>query len=147
MPLEQLDPQRAKLDAKLESTELALRELVSDRLDGDAGALPERIATKIRGRLEVAARKDPARPMDGPPSLIEQLPYCDLRDLQELLTAKAIWARFEPTFRNKEMLNMRFMQLAELRNAIRHSRPMTGVTIKDGEAALLWFEDVLAATA
>ncbi len=147
VPIEQLDPQRAKLNAKLESTELALRELVSNRLDGDARALPEHIATKVRERLETAARKDPARPVDGHPSLVEQLPYCDLRDLQELLTARAIWARFEPTFRNKEMLNMRFMQLAELRNAIRHSRPMTGVTIKDGEAALLWFEEALAVTA
>ena len=44
------------------------------------------------------------------------------------------------------MLNMRFMQLAELRNAIRHSRQTTGVMIKDGEAALLWFEETLAAS-
>lgn len=141
--VEQLDPQRAKLNVKLEAAELKLRKLVAVRLGGEADALPDRIAVKARERLEAAARKGPTRQTDGPPSLLEQLQYLDLRDLQELLTAKATWKRFEPIFRNKDMLNMRFMQLAELRNAIRHSREVTGVMIKDGEAALLWFEKVL----
>lgn len=38
---------------------------------------------------------------------------------------------------------MRFGQLAELRNAIRHSRTLTDVVVKDGEAALLWFDSML----
>lgn len=145
-PVEQLDPQRAKLNAKLEAAELKLRGLILARLGGDADALPDHIAVKARERLEAAVRKDPTRRIDGPPSLLEQLQYFDLRDVQELLTAKTTWERFEPTFRNKDMLNMRFMQLAELRNAIRHSREVTGVMIKDGEAALLWFEETLAAS-
>jgi hypothetical protein len=145
-PVEQLDPQRAKLNAKIEAVELKLRQLILARLGGDAHALPDHIAVKALERLEVAARKDPTRRIDSPPTLVEQLQYFDLRDLQELLTAKTTWQRFEPVFRNKDMLNMRFMQLAELRNAIRHSREVTGVMIKDGEAALLWFEETLAAS-
>ena len=47
-------------------------------------------------------------------------------------------------FGTKEMLNTRCGQLAELRNTIRHSRPMNDVTRKDGEAALTWFDQVLA---
>lgn len=144
--IEQLDPRRAKLNAKLEVTELNLRELILARLDGGADALPDHIAVKARERLEAAARKGPMRRIDGSPSLVEQLQYFDLRDLQELLTAKTTWERFESTFRNKDMLNVRFMQLAELRNAIHHSRAITGVMIKDGEAALLWFEEALAAS-
>jgi hypothetical protein len=142
-PVEQLDPQRTKLNAKLEAAELELRELVLVRLDGDANALPDHIAVKARERLEAAARKDPTRRIDESPALAEQLQYFDLRDLQELLTAKRTWERFESMFRSRDMLNMRFMQLAELRNAIRHSRELTGVMIKDGEAALLWFEEAL----
>jgi hypothetical protein len=42
----------------------------------------------------------------------------------------------------KEVLDARFGQLAELRNAIRHSRSTNEVMIKDGEAALLWFGQV-----
>jgi hypothetical protein len=51
---------------------------------------------------------------------------------------------FAPHFGSKEMLAMRFGQLAELRNGIRHSRSVDEMTQKDGEAALLWFEQVLA---
>jgi hypothetical protein len=42
------------------------------------------------------------------------------------------------------MLGNCFSQFAELRNAIRHSRTLTDVVVKDGEAALLWFGSVLA---
>lgn len=38
---------------------------------------------------------------------------------------------------------MRFHQLADLRNSIRHSRDVDEVTRKDGEAAILWFTGVL----
>jgi hypothetical protein len=31
------------------------------------------------------------------------------------------------------------MQLAELRNTLRHSRALSDVVVKDGEAAILWF--------
>jgi len=41
------------------------------------------------------------------------------------------------------MLAARFGQIAELRNAIRHSRTLTNVAIKDGEAAILWFDGML----
>jgi len=40
---------------------------------------------------------------------------------------------------------MRFGELAELRNAIRHSREVTAVTRNDGEAAIGWFRDAIAA--
>ena len=60
-----------------------------------------------------------------------------------MILAKSLWPRFEPIFRTKETLDLRFGQLAELRNAIRHSRTINDVTLKDGEAALLWFRQVL----
>jgi hypothetical protein len=36
--------------------------------------------------------------------------------------------------------------LAELRNGIRHSRAVSAVTQKEGEAAILWFEQLLGVT-
>ena len=68
----------------------------------------------------------------------------DLRELQEVLTSKMLWPRFEARFGSKEMLNVRFSQLAELRNGLRHSRTVDDVTRKDGEVALIWFRQVLA---
>lgn len=46
-------------------------------------------------------------------------------------------------FSMKPLLAKRFDQLADLRNAIRHSRTVDEVTRKDGEAALAWFRKVL----
>jgi hypothetical protein len=45
-----------------------------------------------------------------------------------------------------ETLSAKFGQLAELRNGIRHSRAVDEITRKEGEAAIPWFEQVLART-
>jgi hypothetical protein len=42
-----------------------------------------------------------------------------------VLTSKALWSLFEARFGSKEMLNVRFAQLVELRNRLRYSRPST----------------------
>jgi len=65
--------------------------------------------------------------------------FFDLRELQETITAKQLWATFADLCPTEEQVDARFMQIAELRNAIRHSRTLTDVAIKDGEAALAWF--------
>jgi hypothetical protein len=46
-------------------------------------------------------------------------------------------------FGTKEGVSLRFGQLAGLRNGIRHLRTLSEVAVKDGEAALLWFEGAL----
>ncbi len=134
----------ARLNAKLETLELALRELIVTRLDDDASRVPDHVMQRVRGRITAAARKNPGQPqLDG--GLREQLEYFDLRELQDLIVGKATWPSFEQVFVTKESLDVRFSQAAELRNAIRHSRVITDVTTKDGEAAILWFEQTLAA--
>jgi hypothetical protein len=54
-----------------------------------------------------------------------------------------LWPHFEAAFANKEALAAKFDQLAELRNSIRHSRSVTEITRMEGEAAILWFNQVL----
>lgn len=76
-------------------------------------------------------------------TLIGKLEYCDLREIQDVITSKTLWTAFEAQFVSKEMLATRFGQLARLRNGIRHTRTVDQVTRMDGEAALLWFKQVL----
>jgi hypothetical protein len=59
-----------------------------------------------------------------------------------MIVSKSLWSRFEAGFLNKDTLIAKFNQLAELRNGIRHSRTVDEITRKEGEAALLWFEQV-----
>ena len=92
--------------------------------------------------MRLAAKKDAAFDTDRYGSLEGKLEYADLRDLQDTIMNKNLWQRFEGRYVNKETLDKRFGQLADLRNGIRHSRSVDDISRKDGEAAVLWFEHV-----
>jgi hypothetical protein len=131
------------LDGHVETVELGLRHLVARTLAEDASSIPGHVEARITERLRTARRKNPALDNGQYETMQRRLEYCDLRDLHEVITAKALWPAFEARFGTKEMLNLRFGQLAELRNGIRHSRGVDEVTRMEGEAALLWFRQVL----
>lgn len=137
-----LAPPLRELDAEVESVELKLRECIVTTLAGDASRLPSHVAQRIRERQRSDERKNPA--LNGTnASLADQLAYCDLRDLEDIIVGKPIWPCFTSRFGSKESLAGRFSQLADLRNRLRHSRAVDDITRKDGEAAILWFRQVL----
>ena len=137
-----LPPQLRELDASIETVELALRRRIDEALDDDPTQLPPHVTQKIEERLQAAAKKNAALDADRYATLAGKLEYADLRELQDIILSKALWPRFEGRFANKETLAKRFGQLADLRNGIRHSRSVDEVTRKEGEAAILWFEQV-----
>ena len=139
-----LPPQLRELDAQVEEVELGIRRVIADALDGDTSRLPSHVQTRVKERLQTAARKNPAVDSNHYESLAGQLEYFDLRELQDTIVSKPLWPTFESRFGTKEKLAERFDQLAELRNCIRHSRTVDEVTRKLGEAAILWFRQVLA---
>ena len=112
-------------------------------MDGQPDALPSHVSAKITERITAARRRNPGMGNGHYESLAGKLDYCDLRELHDVLTSKVLWAHFEERFGSTEMLNVRFARLAELRNRVHPSRTVEDVTRKDGEAALLWFRQVL----
>ena len=138
-----LPPQLRELDEKVESIELQLRSVVLNRVK-DVSQVPSHILQKIDERIGRALKKNAAMDAERYATLDGKLEYFDLRDLQEAITSKSLWNIFEPTLTNKETLANKFDQLAELRNGIRHSRSVSEITRKEGEAAILWFGEVLA---
>lgn len=138
-----LEPRLRELDARVEEVELRLRGVVAERLDGEGLSLPSHVEAKVTDRIKAATRKNPAFDASEFEALGAKLEYCDLRDLQDTISSASIWSCFEVLFGTKEALGSRFGQLAELRNGIRHSRSVGNVARKDGEAALLWFEQIL----
>lgn len=135
--------QLRELDEKIEQVELSLRSAIVSALDGDVAQLPPHVVQRAEERIQRAAKKNAALDTERYQTLDGKLEFCDLRELQDTLTGKALWPSFEPRFANKETLNAKFGQLAELRNGIRHSRTVDEITRKEGEAAILWFEQVL----
>lgn len=94
-------------------------------------------------RISRASKKNAAFDAERYLTLAGKLEFFDLRELQDTIIGKALWDGFETRFANKETLIAKFNQLAELRNGIRHSRTVDDVTRKEGEAAILWFKQVL----
>jgi len=139
---DRVDPRMRDLDEQISAVERQLRRLVDDGLEGNSSLLPGHVSQKIAERLSAKQRSNPGL-RSAATRLLESLEYCDLRELQDVITSRALWDRFAHRFNSKENLAMRFAQLAELRNSIRHGRSVDDVTRKDGEVALLWFRGVL----
>jgi len=135
--------QLRELDEKIEQVELSLRSAIVSALGGNVAQLPSHVVQRAEERIQRAAKKNAALDTERYQTLDGKLEFCDLRELQDTLMGKALWPSFEPRFANKETLNAKFGQLAELRNGIRHSRTVDEITRKEGEAAILWFEQVL----
>lgn len=142
---ERLDtgPRLQALDARIESVEIELRNIVISVLKGQASQLPPHVLEKIGQRIRQISNNAPELNAKQRQSLSKKLEYCDLNDVRDILTNKSLWTVFQSRFTKKEELKRRFDQIVRLRNSIRHSRTSDEITRKDGEASIPWFEQVL----
>jgi hypothetical protein len=132
-----------RLDEDVESIELGIRSLIAEKLDGDSSLLPDHVRRKTEERIAQAAARDPTLDSHQFSPVAAKLEFCDLRELHDIIVNKATWQRFEDRFGTKEALSFKFGQLADMRNAIRHSRSLDDVVRKEGEAAVMWFNKAL----
>jgi hypothetical protein len=138
-----LEPQLREIDGKVEMVELHLRNLISEKLGDDPAQLPSHIIQKVNERISRALKKNAAMDVEQYATVSGMLEYFDLREVQDTIVSKHLWPIFEATFTNKETLGTKFDQLAELRNGIRHSRAVSQIMRMEGEASILWFNQVL----
>lgn len=142
-----LSPQLRELDEAIERVELSLREVIVTSLGNDESLLPPHVLVKANERISAAAKKNAAMDLSSYQTLHQKLEFCDLRELQDTISSKALAENFQQRFGNKEALAVKFGQLAELRNGIRHSRTINEIARKEGEAAVLWFQEILRKSA
>jgi hypothetical protein len=133
----------------IETIEFALRDLIDQKLNEAAEEDPyiefisQNIREKVDGRLLNWLMKNPGEDSTQFKSIRRKLDFFDLQEYKDIIVSKPVWQVFESNFGSKSVLENRFNQLAELRNSIRHSRDITEATLKDGEAAISWFNSVL----
>lgn len=139
-----LPPNLRALDARIEEVELTLRRMITAGLNNDVSLVPGHIAAKVEDRISRARRRNPALDLDRTETMEGKLEYFDLRELQDMIVSKPGWPHFEDRFGTKEGLILKFNQLSELRNAIRHSRAVDEVSRLEGEAAIQWFGHILS---
>ena len=138
-----LEPSLRELDEKIEQVELSLRDLVKETLKNDFSLIPQKVQDHVSERINSTVKKNATIDPIHYQSLSQKLEFFDLRELQTAIEYKKLWPLFEATFRNKGALLIKFNQLAELRNGIRHSRTVTEIVQKEGEAAVMWFSEIL----
>lgn len=137
-------PARIQLVAdSVRDVELAIRELIAERLGHDWHLVPDHIRPRIDERIERAMVENPAIRNEGVETLQDRLSYADLRELEGIIVSKATWPLFSEVFGTKEMLANRFRQIAPLRNASAHHREVTDLEKTDAEAAVIWFDSAL----
>lgn len=139
-----LSPNLRQLDAEIEGIELGLRKVIVSAVENDPSHLPPHLLDNAQQRIQRALRKNASLDAERYDHAEGVLEHFDLREVQDTILSKALWERFADCFKNKEMLVQKFSQLAELRNGIRHSLTLDDITRKEGEAALAWFQKVLA---
>lgn len=132
-----------QLDEQIERIELALRELVAQRLNDDPAQLPQHIKPKMEGRIAGEIRRSPGLSDERFATLRGVLEFADLTELLDTMVAKATEQLFSDVFPTKEGLAAKFGQLGALRNGIRHSRTVGDVVRLEGQAAIQWFQGAL----
>lgn len=139
-----LDPNLRDVDDAIEKIELDLRTCIDEALGGSIEQIKGlHFFPKVNERIEGALKRNRALDPDRYATLSGKLEYFDLREIEDTIKAKQLWDRFADRFGSKDALAMRFGQLGEIRNAIRHSRTADEVTRRDGEAAIAWFRGAL----
>jgi len=138
----ELPPNLRALQDGVKSVEMKMRELILEKLGGNAELIPQHIGRKVKERIQRDIHKNPMNE-ERYDKLSNILEYFDLMELHQLMENKALWSRFQETWKSKQTLGIKFGQLAELRNALSHSRQIGDVTRKEGEAAISWFGQVL----
>ena len=134
---------------RVEEVEKAIRKAIIHTLHQNEDDIdrktfvPEHILQKVRGRIKDHLTDNPSESKEEYEKFENQIPFFDVSEYFHLIASKQNWSYFEPIFGQKEVLQSRFGQLQGIRNAIAHNRELNEVTIKDGEAATLWFSSAL----
>ena len=131
------------VDEESTALEISLRAVVNLLISGGVREIPQHVIAKVDQRIEDIARRNPAIDPAGFPTLSAKLEHFDLQDIQEVIVSRAHWDKFRFLFRRKETFEANFVQLTDLRNAIRHTRTVDEVTLKGGDYAVAWFKSAL----
>lgn len=135
------------LNDSIERIELQLRDIITNALGNELEAYkyntPTHIQDKVEKRVFSEIKRKPGLNTDDFNLFSERLKYFDLFEIYDFFVSKNNWESFDTIFKNKEQLQIRFNQLSNLRNCIRHSRDVSYIEKLDGEAAIAWFNQIL----
>jgi len=143
-------PKEGERQLAIKEVENRLRDLINSTLHSKNGenywkqCIPPDVRDNAEKRIGEALAKFPDLKKEEFRSHRRKLDYCNVMDYLGITSNGGNWSLFQPIFRKKEDLQRYMSGLNEYRNAVMHSRDMTELIEKNGEAALIWFETVLS---
>lgn len=144
-------PKESERQLSIKDVENRLRDLINSTLhkksEGDywKQCIPLDVRENAEKRIGDALAKFSDLKKEDFRSHRRKLDYCNLMDYLPIMNNAANWPDFRSVFRKKDDLQRYLSGLNDYRNAVMHSRDMTELVEKNGEAALIWFETVLSA--
>lgn len=135
-----------ELDEEVSKIEIATRRLIAEKLDANKNAgevFNEKLIESAEGKYNSWLKKNAGVEKEKPITVRTALNNLTLSDYKDILTSKQHWHLFEDIFEAKGNIMNRYTQLGTLRNRIRHDNEPSTVEIKDGEAAIEWFNIAL----
>ena len=133
--------------APLDLLEIRLRSLIQEKLAEDfdddfwVDAVPADIRQVVEKKIESHIRAHPYD-IDKFSSIASKLGLLDIMDYAKIISSN--WSSFSGIFQSRGELEKHFLALKNYRNAVKHNREMNQVEKLNGEAAVLWFNKVLA---
>ena len=106
--------------------------------------LPPHILEKINLKLVREKKRNPSFVEEKINDPFFWIQFTDLQELQQIISAKTYWNLFIDKFVSVDKLTTEFNDIANLRNALRHSREVDQITKMKGEASILWMKQQLA---
>lgn len=141
-----LPPQLKKLNIEIEEVEIKIRNLVVSVIGNDDNSYKEKVPSHIQEKVQFRVASDKKKKSESEidySNFSKKIEFFDLSEYKDVMTTKTNWNLFEPIFKDKNNLILRFNQLGSLRNGIRHSRTLSEIEQMDGEVAIKWFKTIL----
>ena len=135
-----------ELDEEVSKIEIATRRLIAEKLGANRNAkevFNEKMIEDIENKYNSWLRKNAGVEKENPITVRTALNNLTLSDYKDILTSKQHWQLFEGIYESKGNIMNRYTQLGTMRNRIRHDNELSTVEIKDGEAAIEWFNTAL----
>lgn len=137
-----------KLNKAIEEIELCLRGLIVDTLNLESRndikeQIPPNIYDKFTQKLSRERKRNPSLVNDNIENAAYWMQFSDLQELLQIINSKIHWSEFELMFGTKDKLTTEFNDMANLRNALRHSRDVDTIVRMKGEASILWLKQQL----
>ena len=127
---------------KIKGAELLLRKIIDKVLDGSLNEIPEKITQRLNQTKVKDLNKNILIDNQEFSELRALLEYSNISDLKKIITCDQLWSKFSSIFLDKVSVMLRLDQLSEIRNPNAHHRKINKVTQKDGEAALMWIDNI-----